>query len=1777
MRVSEDGSTCEIYGTPRTNSPQTTYVIEATNTGGTAIAEVKITVRRAEVATLVAPADEDLILVINQDISENPIVITNSATAAGSAIATCAFVGGLGDQIQLTTIGLSIGADTTNNTCNIAGTPRALGIYGFSVVATSVEDGLSETLDLSLTINPEAPNLPDAPLTETVTAGDTFPAITVVNDGGGMLTKCVFLDSDNSDSEQASLGSLRVAIATNQSDCVVMGSLSYSVGTQTFTVRATNATDSDDAMIVFTVNPEAPDLGTPSAETVTTGAELSITVANNGGGALTGCFFLDSADNNSEQATLGDLTIAIAVNKNDCVITGFLTDLGQQTFMVRATNITNSDEATITFTVNDVIPALTNAPDTTYYVGQEGKVIVFTNTNGGAPQAGKCVEAISSPAFLPDDLDVRVSDDGLTCEIFGTPKASSPQTTYIIEATNTGGTASAEVKITVRDAEVATLVAPAAEDLILVIDQDISENPIFITNSATAAGGAIATCAFVGTLGSQIPLATIGLSISADTTGNTCNITGAPSVLGVHRLPVRATSVEGGLSEILPLALTINPQAPNLSDAPLTAAVIIDTPFGPITVTNNGGGRLSGCFFIDSADNNSEQITLGGLSIRVATNDCVINGSLDELGSQTFTVLARNVTGSDQVEIEFTVNPPAPNLTSMAEATFFLDGTKQSFAFVNSDGGSPATCRLVTVGSLTLPGGGGLVLDVSEDGSTCEISGTPTGSSTTVTEHTVEARNASGPSSATITITVRARGEVFLTNPINRNPERMISEDLMDNPIVLLNANRDLGSEIATCEFVDGVSNPMPLTSQSVAGLRLQVNRQVNQNSCDIIGTTPATLGVHTVYVRATSVDDVPSNVFALTIEINDVAPRITLVESPPFTAFVNGALSASATTITFTPAGGAITACAATNLHAGLVISQTTCAITGTPTETGTRTIRVTASNSEARVMSNPVSFDLAINKQDDDLSFGEVENSAVKLSEDGTMASITYAANLSFTRLATSESATRAATYEISGSAGVATVASGTGVVTIVGVGTTEITATRVEGDNHNKATTSYTLDVAKGTGALSFGEVTNSAVTISGTTASVTYAANLAPTTFTRTATNANGSGTIAYTLSGDEDVATVASDTGVVTIVGIGEVTITATLNDDPNYSGTASYTLTVMPVIVNGAAPNGDTITLWWPVVLGADSYEVYRHTENSENGRTLLTGPIIDATTDPKYDDTSLTGDSYFYWIKACDDGGCSDFSAAVKVALALGTEASPHAVVTVAQLKAIGAPEPSASLTTRLAGHYRLERDIDLSDISNWTPIGDDIRNKFTGSFDGQGFEISGLNSSGHQYAGLFGWTKAANIRNIGVLVGNVSSSAPSPSYAGGLVGLVEGGLISNSYAKVTGNISSFSNNIDGSPSHAGGLLGRIYDGGVISNSYAEVTGDISATSSKSSATAGGLVGETGGSIRNSHAVVRGNISASGRSFSSYAGGLTGNTRFDSQVSNSYAIVTGNISTLFAAGGLVGYTSNSAVNNSYAVVTGEISVSASFSYVGGLVGDAFNSSVSNSYAVVRGAISATNSSSNSLAGGLVGNASGSSSVSNSYYSASRKAGEGEFSNTEGMSKTVAELKAPTDLSRSIYADWTAFYDADSMPDAHALITDTSVSFVDGTDRYVWYFGDAQQLPTLNPSPVAVSNVDLPLHRARQHFVATASSATQVNLSWSSVGDAYTSYEVYRHIADDTSGAAKIATPLVADGGAYTNAGLTTGTTYYYWLKACPADTTEMCSDFFAHTQVTTP
>jgi len=216
-------------------------------------------------------------------------------------------------------------------------------------------------------------------------------------------------------------------------------------------------------------------------------------------------------------------------------------------------------------------------------------------------------------------------------------------------------------------------------------------------------------------------------------------------------------------------------------------------------------------------------------------------------------------------------------------------------------------------------------------------------------------------------------------------------------------------------------------------------------------------------------------------------------------------------------------------------------------------------------------------------------------------------------------------------------------------------------------------------------------------------------------------------------------------------------------------------------------------------------------------------------------------------------------------------------------------------------------------------------VRIGFSGTFDGQGYEIRDLfiNRPGEDYAGLFGLFEPGGvIQDIAV-----NATVIGAEYVGGLVGYSHGTVSnSSSTGSVTGN------------ERVGGLVGK-NDNGTVSNSY-------SSSSVTGNDQVGGLVGWN--VLPSSTFPIRGTVS------------------------NSYS--TGSVTGNRWVGGLVGYNLAGTVHNSYS--TGSVTGN---ERVGGLVGTNYEGPVSNSY--FTGSVSGTTG-----VGGVVGENCYGGTVSNSYY-----------------------------------------------------------------------------------------------------------------------------------------------------------------------------------------------
>ena len=140
------------------------------------------------------------------------------------------------------------------------------------------------------------------------------------------------------------------------------------------------------------------------------------------------------------------------------------------------------------------------------------------------------------------------------------------------------------------------------------------------------------------------------------------------------------------------------------------------------------------------------------------------------------------------------------------------------------------------------------------------------------------------------------------------------------------------------------------------------------------------------------------------------------------------------------------------------------------------------------------------------------------------------------------------------------------------------------------------------------------------------------------------------------------------------------------------------------------------------------------------------------------------------------------------------------------------------------------LDTDIDLTG-KDWTPIGTDYDNAYTGTFDGGCHTITGLTvTTNDQYAGLFGYLgnfgKFGTVKNV-VMDGIQITCNHRLGYAGGVAG----------YSRGTIENCSVSGSVSGTVS-VGGVVGAQRDG--------SITGCSSSATVKGTLNVGGVAGQT-------------------------------------------------------------------------------------------------------------------------------------------------------------------------------------------------------------------------------------------------------------------------------------------------------------------------------------------
>lgn len=321
-----------------------------------------------------------------------------------------------------------------------------------------------------------------------------------------------------------------------------------------------------------------------------------------------------------------------------------------------------------------------------------------------------------------------------------------------------------------------------------------------------------------------------------------------------------------------------------------------------------------------------------------------------------------------------------------------------------------------------------------------------------------------------------------------------------------------------------------------------------------------------------------------------------------------------------------------------------------------------------------------------------------------------------------------------------------------------------------------------------------------------------------------------------------------------------------------------YTEGLASVQLTGLSTEGDNPDIIVPYDKGSNTYTAIVAPQSVAAGTTFITC-------------TFTNGKTFVYKMKNAADwqaGGEYTYTVSLAAAKDLGytiesdgtyTVTSADGLMNVAEL--VNGGKSDINIT--------LDKNIDLTG-KDWTPIGTDYDNAYTGTFDGGGHTITGLTvTTNDQYAGLFGYLgkfgKFCTVKNV-VMDGIQITCNHRLGSAGGVAGYSRAVTIEN--CSVSGSVSG--------TMRAGGVVGGLNGG--------SITGCSSSATVKGTLNVGGVAGETNSGATMAACYATGNVTIEIDPINNtLGGGLVG---FNARGSVLACYATGNVTSTGSSTGYV-------------------------------------------------------------------------------------------------------------------------------------------------------------------------------------------------------------------------------------------------------------------------------
>ncbi|MDE0350837.1 MAG: autotransporter domain-containing protein [Gammaproteobacteria bacterium] len=306
----------------------------------------------------------------------------------------------------------------------------------------------------------------------------------------------------------------------------------------------------------------------------------------------------------------------VSVEGTGLTLTGL--EAGPAVVTVVATNSGGSTDQSFGLTVRDIPPAVGEVLEpVSVRVGSTVEVDLFGAFSG----TGLSYSGISSP-----DGMAAVSADGATLSVTG---VASGSVTVAVSASNTEGSASQNLPVTVRD------VAPAVADALEPISVNVGDVANVDLSNAFSGSGLTYTA-----VSSSEAMAT------ASVEGSTLSVAGVG--LGSVTVTVTATNTEGSASQ--DLAVTVEDQPPAAAEALADITLMVGD-----SMTVELSGAFTGTRLMYSAATSSDAV-----AVSVDGTSLMVTGV--SAGSDTVTVTATNSAASADNSFTVTVRDVPPSV-----------------------------------------------------------------------------------------------------------------------------------------------------------------------------------------------------------------------------------------------------------------------------------------------------------------------------------------------------------------------------------------------------------------------------------------------------------------------------------------------------------------------------------------------------------------------------------------------------------------------------------------------------------------------------------------------------------------------------------------------------------------------------------------------------------------------------------------------------------------------------------------------------------------------------------------------------------------------------------------------------------------------------------------------------------------------------------------------------------------------------------------------------------